>query len=176
MLARHEAVAELTLWGCQKGVPWAIKKAVSHGANVDVIRNPYPKGRRRYFTTTAAHDNLDKIRLLLDLGPRLDSDEDRARRILRTHIFTPDRRKILQAVLDHGGQDQIEYFQTGLDRCLFNAVNAMFRSRERPEGWTKLAYKRCQAWLAYGGQTLPDCSRTRQRQLLKELSLTKKLG
>ncbi|KAI6750898.1 hypothetical protein HG530_014348 [Fusarium avenaceum] len=163
MLARHDAVAELMLWGCQKGIPWAIKKAVSHGANIDVTRDPYFKGRRRYFTIAAARGNLDTIGLLLDLGARLDLEEDRARRILRKYIFDSFRPKILQVVLDHGGKDQIEDFQTGLDQCLYDALSPGFRVMERgPEGWRERqpvrrpvirvegVYENCKAWLAYG--------------------------
>lgn len=160
MLARQNAVAELMLWGCQKGIPWAIKKALSHGADANVIRRTLPKKRRRFYTIAEAGRNLGTVGLLLDLGARLDLDNDMERRMLRRHIFNPNFPEILQVVVDHGGKDQIENFQTGLDQALFDVFSATYRFEE-PR--TQRIYERCQAWLAYGanpGRLLENQTKT----------------
>ncbi|KIL92941.1 hypothetical protein FAVG1_04122 [Fusarium avenaceum] len=147
MLARQDAVTNLMLWGCHKGIPWAIKKALSHGADVNVVRRTVPIKRQRFFTIAEADRNLSTVGLLLDLGARLDLDNGRERYVLRRHIFNPDHPETLQVVLDHGGKDQIENFQTALDEALIDVLSETYRVEEPT---AQRIYAICKAWLAYG--------------------------
>ncbi|KAM0240708.1 hypothetical protein ACHAP5_007913 [Fusarium lateritium] len=153
MLARYYAVANLMLWGCEKGIPWAIKKALSHGADINsiIIYARRPIAVYRCLTIVAAGDNLETIGLLLDLGARLDLKDDKKRRRLRRTILDPDNPQKLQVCLDHGAKDQIADFQTGLDECLFSVADTKTRLKiphcvQRPE----FTWEKCQAWLEYG--------------------------
>ncbi|KAM0207280.1 hypothetical protein ACHAPQ_009119 [Fusarium lateritium] len=153
MLARYYAVAKLMMWGCEKGIPWAIKKALSHGADINAITifTRRPRTVYRCLTIVAAGDDLETIGLLLDLGARLDLKDDKKCRRLRRTILDPDNPQILQVCLDHGAKDQIVDFQTGLDECLFSAADTKTRLKiphcvERPE----FTWEKCEAWLKYG--------------------------
>ncbi|CAG7563854.1 unnamed protein product [Fusarium equiseti] len=120
---RLHAIDYLMWWACRDGNNKAVRKAVSLGADVSVVRAvPGDRSDSEHSTIHCACYNLDTVRLLLDLGVRLDIDfkgvADEGRENLERN-FNPEVYKLFS---DRGMTDQFIDFKDSIDHCLSQEI------------------------------------------------------
>ncbi|KAF7544169.1 hypothetical protein G7Z17_g10164 [Cylindrodendrum hubeiense] len=126
------AVNKLMQWGCVHAEKWAIEKALSHGADINVVDIPRAgtnRGPAVVRTSTlcvaARRYNYEIFQFLLDLGAQLNSSriDGPQSRALRERLFDPRKPRLMKQCFDHGVQDQISDLQTGINNALCSSVN-----------------------------------------------------
>ncbi|KAF4944589.1 hypothetical protein FSARC_14632 [Fusarium sarcochroum] len=132
------SVNKLLQWGCLHGETWAIKKAVSYGADISVV--DYFSIRTQTLYLTLLRHQYNTFRYLLDSGAQIDAKGvSRSRkRAFRRRFFDPRDPKFIQLLLMHCSKDEISQYQSGVDRALLSSVKM------------RLDPKICQAWLDLG--------------------------
>lgn len=125
MRTRRSAADHLMLWACDTGNNQAVLKAVSLGADVSAVRaslNDSSDSERS--TIYCARYNLDTVRLLLDLGARLDMDfkgfSDKGWKCFQGDLGP----EVYQLFSDRGITDQFIDFQACIDQCLYLQIES----------------------------------------------------
>ncbi|KAL4722099.1 hypothetical protein ACLX1H_010869 [Fusarium chlamydosporum] len=111
--ARPNALEELMQWACCNGNNTAVRKAVSLGADLNVIRSS--TGSVRSSTIITASDHMDTVSLLFDLGARLDANPDPEHTYQRRREEENRQPKFYKLCYERGVQDQFVNFQASLD-------------------------------------------------------------
>ncbi|RBR21405.1 uncharacterized protein FIESC28_04942 [Fusarium coffeatum] len=131
MRTRPHAIDSLMLWACDTGDNQAVRKAVSLGADVSVVRallNDSSYSER--LTIYRASYYPDTVRLLLDLGARIDTDF-KAASDKRWERFQRDLDpEVYQLFSDRGMTDQFVDFQACIDHCLYMQIDNRWSGTE----------------------------------------------
>ncbi|KAJ4011544.1 hypothetical protein NW752_008550 [Fusarium irregulare] len=136
---RPYGLDELMGFGCVHGINQVIRKAVSLGADVNIIRSPGSRPSKCW-TILAASRQLHSVTLLFDLGARLDVDLSEIPDRDRRNFQRQQSPKFFKLCSDRGVRDQFLDFQDCLDHCLFDLLPtpsaSYLRYREPYLGWT----------------------------------------
>ncbi|CAM1508999.1 Fc.00g027380.m01.CDS01 [Cosmosporella sp. VM-42] len=152
LLSLPSAVSKLMQWSCVHGESWAIKKALSYDADVNVVDVPrkIPNNNQNpaflktsTLSLAAKRYQYETFQFLLESGARLDviGIHCSQTKALRQRLFDSRRPRLLQQCLDYGVKDQIHHYQAGVDETL------------RPSVKLGLGLDNCRTWLDFGANS-----------------------
>ncbi|KAM5349540.1 hypothetical protein ACJ41O_006045 [Fusarium nematophilum] len=122
------SASRLMRWGCVHGEKWAVKKALSYGADVTVVEISSPNSK-----------NHKAGRFLLESGACLDVRIHTNQALaLHESLFDTWDTRLIQQCIDHRVEDHIPNFQTGLDEALLRSVKC------------QNGFDKCKYWLGLG--------------------------
>ncbi|KAI8662141.1 hypothetical protein NCS56_01017600 [Fusarium sp. Ph1] len=143
MLAEPHAVQKLMAWGCLKGNMWAIKKALSLGADISTIEVAWRKDDTIILASTlglaAKRCHYDSFEFLLKSSAQPDvSIHIRQSAAFKRHLFNPQFPRFVHLCQEYGVKDKIPNIQASLDEALVEAVKL------------NLKLNICQSWMDLG--------------------------
>ncbi|KAL6913575.1 hypothetical protein FSHL1_011250 [Fusarium sambucinum] len=153
LLARRHAVDELMEWGCTQGSIEAINKAVSLGADPNLIEKPTKSGPFHSTSTIALASNHPYlVNHLFRLGANLRLAyvyED-----VHQEIFLQQKPQLLKSCLNHCTKDQFTSLQFNLDKSLHQQVTNITGSMSSKR---TAAMEKVKCWLELGANPMSFC-------------------
>lgn len=143
MLANPHAAHKLMRWGCLEGNTWAIKKAISLGADVSAVQVAWREDDTSILSSTlglaATTCQHDAFEFLLKSGAQPDvAIHNNQSASFKNRLFTPQLPRFIQLCQDYGLKDRIPNLQVNLDEALVESVKM------------NLGLDICQTWMDLG--------------------------
>lgn len=139
MRTRRHAIDHLMWWACENGNNQAVRKAISLGADVSILR-ALPHQRSEHSTVLYASFHPDTANLLLDLGARFGIEFKGASIDMRKDYERDLSPEFYKLCSDRGITEQFVDFQACIDDCLFERIqNWWFESGDYDAGMKRIS-------------------------------------
>ncbi|RSM19964.1 hypothetical protein CDV31_001324 [Fusarium ambrosium] len=141
IIAEPHGVHKLMAWGCLRGNIWAIKKALSLGADISTVEVAWRPNSVLCSTLglAARRKHHDTFEFLLKSGAQPDVTVHTSQSTtFKRHLFAPEFPRFVQLCQNHGVKDSIPNIQANLDEALVEAVKM------------NLKLEICQSWMDLG--------------------------